>query len=315
MEVTALPSLLCSSLVSPVMIVLLLLVTQVDFSYSQNAEVNFPQVVPDRQQHFQYESIVVSCEGLEGLTGWRVMRNIRGVVKTCAASWSASTGPCRITTVYPDLDSGEYWCEMGGGKRTNTVNITVTAGSVILDSPVLPVMEGDSVTLSCRKKLTSSNLTAEFFKDGHFMESSSTGNITIHNVSNSHEGLYKCRTSDVGESPESWLAVREAHEEPHPSSHHTPQLYLLLCVGLCVFLVALLMLVGLVRCRKRQTIVTGTATSPSSFQSSSSPQTVSGEARVADPVEPTYALITKPMKEREPRAYSCSATPVPYAGY
>ncbi len=85
----------------------------------------FPQVFPNRQQHFQYESIVVSCEGLDGLTGWRVMRKIQGVVKTCASSWLTSTGPCKIKYVFPETDSGEYWCEMGG-KRSSSVNITVT---------------------------------------------------------------------------------------------------------------------------------------------------------------------------------------------
>uniref|UniRef100_A0A8C4DRI4 Ig-like domain-containing protein n=1 Tax=Dicentrarchus labrax TaxID=13489 RepID=A0A8C4DRI4_DICLA len=217
------------------MAVLLLLNAQVDFSYSQNADVDFPQVVPNRQQHFVYESIVVSCEGLEGLTGWRVMRNIRGVVKTCAASWSASTGPCRIKNVYPAVDSGEYWCEMGGRNKSNTVNITVTAGSVILESPVLRVTEGDNVTLSCRKKLTSSDLTAEFFKNGHFMESSSTGEMIIHSVSRSDEGLYKCRISGAGESAESWLAVRDEvfpQVVPNRQQHFVYESIVVSCEGL-----------------------------------------------------------------------------------
>ncbi len=88
------------------------------------------------------------------------------------------------------------------------LNTCCSAGSVILESPVHAVMEGDTVTLRCREKQTSSNLTADFFKDGHIMESSSTENMTIHNVSKSDEGLYKCRISGVGESPESWLTVR-----------------------------------------------------------------------------------------------------------
>ncbi|XP_031158506.1 uncharacterized protein LOC116052120 [Sander lucioperca] len=200
MEVTS----LCIRLL---MTMLLLLVAQVDYNYSQKADAYFPQVVPNRQQHFEYESIVVSCEGLEGLTGWRVMRKIQGVIKICSSTWSTSTEPCKINNAFPASDSGEYWCEMGV-KKSNTVNITVNAGSVILDSPVLTVMEGEAVTLSCRQKQTSTNLTTQFFKDGHFMEKSSTGIMTIHNVSKSFKGLYKCRISGVGDSPESWLAVR-----------------------------------------------------------------------------------------------------------
>ncbi|XP_070849825.1 low affinity immunoglobulin gamma Fc region receptor III-A-like [Chaetodon trifascialis] len=269
MEVTA----LCVTLL---MTVLLLLVTQVDSSYSQTADEAFPQVVPNRQQHFEYQSVVVSCEGLDGQTGWRVMKKIGGVVKTCAPSWSTSTGPCQIKHAIPAVDNGEYWCELGGGRKTNSVNFTATGVSVILDSPVLPVMEGDTVTLRCRQKQTSSSiLTAEFFKDGHFMESSSAAEMTIHSVSTSNEGLYKCSISGAGESPESWLAVRAAREEeprpsPQPSSHHAPQLSLLLCIVLSVL--ALLLLVGLLRFRKHQSATRGTTTSPSSCQSSSSTQ-------------------------------------------
>ncbi|XP_076581683.1 high affinity immunoglobulin gamma Fc receptor I-like [Chaetodon auriga] len=221
----------------------------------------FPQVVPNRQQHFEYESVVVSCEGLDGLTGWRVMKKIGGVIKTCAPSWSTSTGPCQIKHAIPEVDSGEYWCELGGGRKTNSVNITATGVSVILDSPVLPVMEGDAVTLRCRQKQTSSsNLTAEFFKDGHFMESSSAAEMTIHSVSTSNEGLYKCSISGAGGSPESWLLVRareddEPRPSPQPSSHHTPQLSLLLYIGLSVL--ALLLLVGLLRFRKHQSAIRG----------------------------------------------------------
>ncbi|KAM8748192.1 cell adhesion molecule CEACAM20-like [Acanthopagrus schlegelii] len=118
------------------------------------------------------------------------------------------TVTCTIDYAYKS-DSGEYWCEGGRGERSNTVNITVTDGSVILESPVLPVVERDAVTLSCRKKTTSSNLTADFYKDGHHVGSSSTGTLTIHSVSMSDEGLYRCNISGAGESPESWLAVRD----------------------------------------------------------------------------------------------------------
>ncbi|XP_039677809.1 uncharacterized protein LOC120572546 [Perca fluviatilis] len=275
MEVTS----LCIRLL---MTMLLLLVAQVNFNYSQKADSSFPQVVPNRQQHFEYESIDVSCEGLEGLTGWRVMRKIKRVIKTCSSTWSTSTGPCTINNAFPASDSGEYWCEMSV-KKSNTVNITVTAGSVIMGSPVLPVMEGEAVTLSCRQKQTSTNLTTQFFKDGHLMEKSSTGIMTIHNVSKSDEGLYKCRISGARESPESWLALS-----------------LLFYVGIAVFLVALLLLVGLLHYRKHQTITRDTLMSPSSFQPLPSLQTVPEEANVAVPSQTTYAVVTKPRRERVP---------------
>uniref|UniRef100_A0A3P8TFW6 Ig-like domain-containing protein n=1 Tax=Amphiprion percula TaxID=161767 RepID=A0A3P8TFW6_AMPPE len=74
--------------------------------------------------------------------------------------------------------------------------------------PVLPVMEGNNVTLKCRTKETSSDLTAAFYKDGLLIGSSSAGEMILHSVSGSDEGLYNCNISSVGESPQSWLAVR-----------------------------------------------------------------------------------------------------------
>lgn len=85
----------------------------------------FPQVDPDRQQHFERSTFHVSCEGLDGLTGWKMMRKVKGQVKPCAATWESATAHCRITNAYK-VDSGEYWCETGRVKRSSSVNITVT---------------------------------------------------------------------------------------------------------------------------------------------------------------------------------------------
>lgn len=76
-----------------------------------------------------------------------------------------------------------------------------------LESPAHPVMEGETVVLSCLNE-TSVNLPAVFYKDGLFIGTSSVGNMTIHQVYKSHEGLYKCTISGVGESSEKWLSVR-----------------------------------------------------------------------------------------------------------
>ncbi|XP_078020553.1 uncharacterized protein LOC117246120 [Epinephelus lanceolatus] len=98
----------------------------------------FPRVDPNTQQHYEYESVALTCEGLHGLHGWRVMRKIKAGVTICASHFEMSTGPCTITPAYSS-DSGAYWCE-AGEKRSNAVNITITAGPVILESPALPVM-------------------------------------------------------------------------------------------------------------------------------------------------------------------------------
>lgn len=82
---------------------------------------------------------------------------------------------------------------------------------VILESPAVPVTEGDNVTLRCRSQETSTSsagATTDFYKDGILLWSSSSTNLTLHRVSEASGGLYKCNISDKGESPESWLIVR-----------------------------------------------------------------------------------------------------------
>ncbi|XP_037391919.1 uncharacterized protein LOC119262791 [Pygocentrus nattereri] len=84
-----------------------------------------------------------------------------------------------------------------------------TDGDVILDSPVHPVTEGDSLTLLCLFRSTKpSNLTADFYKDGSLLQTQTTGEMIIRTVSKSDEGLYHCKHPERGESPQSWLSVR-----------------------------------------------------------------------------------------------------------
>ncbi|KAI9524479.1 hypothetical protein NQZ68_018162 [Dissostichus eleginoides] len=202
------------------------------------------RVLPNKSQFFVYEVVSFSCEG--NSSEWKVKRNTsRNTNEDCPNS---SDRKNLYHFVIGDLytsDSGVYWCESEAGKCSNSVNITVSGGSVILESPSVPVMEGESVTLICRNQ--TSTLSADFYKDGRLISSSSTGNITIHRVSKSDEGLYKCNISDGGQSPESWLAVREAVRQESPAP---PLLLVLLPVcGACLALESL-MLLGLWRNHK-----------------------------------------------------------------
>ncbi|XP_038587714.1 Fc receptor-like protein 5 [Micropterus salmoides] len=208
-------------------------------------------VVPNSLQFFEYEPVTFHCEGYSVSLAWKLVHRLKGEVLSCRTTSKVTTteSTCSITNIYPE-DSGEYWCETGEEKRSNSVNITVTAGSVILESPALPVMEGEALTLQCRDKKTSSNLTADFYKDGRLIRSSSTGDMTIHTVSVSDEGLYKCNITDVGESAESWLAVRALHStsETHPfSDYWFPILRNIVPVVLTIML---LLLLGVLHCGK-----------------------------------------------------------------
>ncbi|KAM7366617.1 hypothetical protein PAMP_016040 [Pampus punctatissimus] len=192
-----------------------LMVVQVPHSYcSQKDDAAFPHIVPNRLQFFEYESISVNCE-FDGSTKWRLMRTLN---ETSPTKWLTSETPVTIKPAFSS-DSGEYWCEDGKGLRSNAINISVTAGSVILESPVLPPKQGDSLTLHCKKKHTFDLVIADFYKNGLLVKTGYKGNLTIHNISTSNEGLYKCTISGAGESPESWLTVRvfsESHNETTP---------------------------------------------------------------------------------------------------
>ncbi|XP_078132621.1 uncharacterized protein LOC144534516 isoform X2 [Sander vitreus] len=289
MEVTA----FCITLL---MNVLMLLVAHIQHGYPQTpvSDAAF-RIVPTRLQLFEYESVHFTCEGFNVSAGCRV-RTIKELIPKCSNDTVTSTVTCSIDFAFPS-DSGEYWCEAGGGKRSNTVNITVTAGSVILESPALPVMEGEAVTLSCRTKLTSfSSLITHFYKDGRLIGSSPTGNLTIESVFKSHDGRYKCNISGAGESPESRLAVREEKYDGSVTqsedsqradrtamvSHHY---YILLWTVVAVVLFLQLLVIGLLYWKKQLVLL---------------------EIKLSDPNKDLYALVKKDKKKKKDAADNLS---------
>uniref|UniRef100_A0A669E0X3 Ig-like domain-containing protein n=1 Tax=Oreochromis niloticus TaxID=8128 RepID=A0A669E0X3_ORENI len=171
-------------------------------------------VSPSSSQFFEGDFVSLSCEEDDSSAGWTLRRNTSKQQRSqCRDGWGKPAGStCNISGVL-QLDSGVYWCESREGPISNMVNLTVTGGSVILQSPVLPVMEGDDVTLLCKTKTTPSNLPAAFYKDGSLIRKQPTGHMTIQHVSRSDEGLYKCDISGHGESPSSWITVTADQKE------------------------------------------------------------------------------------------------------
>ncbi|KAM4537480.1 sialoadhesin-like isoform 1-T1 [Odontesthes bonariensis] len=199
------------------------------------------RMLPNRSQFFLYESVALSCADQTNSSGWRVKRNTSTHKnEECSLTWGKRNEThCFILDLY-QVDNGVYWCESGAGACSDAINISVTGGSVILESPALPLWEGEAVTLRCTNKDSpSSNLTAEFYKDGLLIGSSATGTMTIFGVSTSDEGLYKCNISGAGESPDSWLFVPGGqHETLRPHLAHV----LLPVVGFCLSLGSVLLL-------------------------------------------------------------------------
>ncbi|XP_067380713.1 uncharacterized protein [Channa argus] len=79
-------------------------------------------------------------------------------------------------------------------------------------------MEGHDVSLHCQTKRPPSNHSADFYKDGSLIRTEPTGHMTIHHVTKSDEGLYKCHISSHGESPPSWIYVTEKPTTTSPPS-------------------------------------------------------------------------------------------------
>ncbi|XP_034531988.1 Fc receptor-like protein 5 isoform X8 [Notolabrus celidotus] len=233
-------------------------------THVQTLDSVFLRVEPYRLQFFEYESVTFQCEASNDTTGLKTVHQTERKFFSCntKTTTKSTVSSCTVQSVYHE-DSGEYWCESGGGKRSNSINITVTAGSVILESPVLPVMEEESVTLRCRNKMTWSNVSADFYKGGILIRSSSPGEMTIHRVSTCDKGLYKCRISGGEESDESKLAVKARDQERNhtsnqpcsdcPSSDHpSSDLFFIIFRNVVpvVMMALLLVLLGLLHCGK-----------------------------------------------------------------
>uniref|UniRef100_A0A3B5MAY8 Ig-like domain-containing protein n=1 Tax=Xiphophorus couchianus TaxID=32473 RepID=A0A3B5MAY8_9TELE len=164
------------------------------------------RIFPNRSQFFPYESVTLSCVDSENSPDWTVKRNTAG---NETADWGKRNGSQHVIDAVYLFDSGRYWCELRTGACSEVINVTVTDGPVILQSPVLPVAEGDAVILRCiHSDASSSSNFTKFYKNGLLIGSSSTGSIAVRDVSESDEGLYKCSITGAGESPESWLSVR-----------------------------------------------------------------------------------------------------------
>ncbi|XP_062407437.1 uncharacterized protein LOC134098411 isoform X2 [Sardina pilchardus] len=165
-------------------------------------------VIRPRTQLFKSESVSLSCEVQDNSTGWRLRWNTDRKEKSdCPRGWRSDAGPTCSTSSISTHDKGVYWCESESGQHSKAVNMSVTSGNVILESPTHPVTEGDPLTLRCVYQSRPSTTSADFYKDGSLLQSQTAGEMTIPAVSKAHTGSYRCRHPKLGESPESWVTV------------------------------------------------------------------------------------------------------------
>ncbi|XP_049424155.1 uncharacterized protein LOC125883716 [Epinephelus fuscoguttatus] len=197
-------------------------------------------VTPDRSQFFLHEEISLRCEA--NSTGWTVRRNASSETsQACKYGWGIpAESSCTNRDAYPS-DTGVYWCESQQGACSNTVNITVAAGVVILESPTRPVMEGDNVTLRCSYKEedddeSTSDFSAAFFQNNVFIGNESAGKLVLSPVTKLAEGFYKCEHPTKVKSPQSWLAVTVRPQTLEAPPRPVMTLYRLICTILLFIL-------------------------------------------------------------------------------
>uniref|UniRef100_A0A667WTT7 Ig-like domain-containing protein n=1 Tax=Myripristis murdjan TaxID=586833 RepID=A0A667WTT7_9TELE len=163
------------------------------------------RVSPNRVQHFADEAYSVSCEAHGNSTGWKVKRFIYDKGQSeCGTEWGTMTGSSCYINNTNTSEEPVYWCQSDSGEYSDAANITE---SVVLESPILPVPEGQSVKLGCRHKTLPSNHRAEFYRYDKLIGSAKTGEMIIWSVSKSDEGRYWCTIPDLGESSSSCVVT------------------------------------------------------------------------------------------------------------
>ncbi|XP_042071079.1 low affinity immunoglobulin gamma Fc region receptor II-like isoform X2 [Haplochromis burtoni] len=206
-------------------------------------------VSPDRVQHFIFDSVSLTCEG--NFTEWRVMTVLQRNPSYYNNCWRMTGSTCIIHTW--DSDTGVYWCESGSGEFSSAVNITVQKNSIyypynyvpILVSPVHPVTEGASVSLSCSLRTQKILSNVFFYHNDKLIQNDTRGELKISAVSKSDEGFYKCQYSGR-ESAQSWMSVKVTVSGADSSSSPVWLMVGLVC-GVSLIIILLLLLY---RCRQ-----------------------------------------------------------------
>uniref|UniRef100_A0A8C5DDY1 Ig-like domain-containing protein n=1 Tax=Gouania willdenowi TaxID=441366 RepID=A0A8C5DDY1_GOUWI len=174
-------------------------------------------VRPSSSQFFSGDSVTLSCDLHPSNITWR-SRDGREV--QCGQWWGEPGNSSCYIEFLTLLETGMFWCENRDGETSERINITITDSSVLLQSPVLPVMEGQDASLSCRSKNASSNHTASFYRGSALIGTSPSGHMTLPGVSRSDEDFYSCSISGA-QSESSWISITASTLTP-PTAQTLP---------------------------------------------------------------------------------------------
>ena len=90
--------------------------------------------------------------------------------------------------------------------------VTDDGNGPILVSPVHPVTEGASVSLSCSLRTQKILSNVFFYHNDKLIQNDTRGELKISAVSKSDEGFYKCQYSGR-ESAQSWMSVKGEQDQ------------------------------------------------------------------------------------------------------
>ncbi|KAL7375029.1 hypothetical protein ABVT39_010918 [Epinephelus coioides] len=265
-------------------------------------------VSPDRVQHFTSDSVSLNCEG--NSTEWRVKKLTESGSILFCQNWGTMTGStCSIKRYWSS--NAVYWCESGSGEFSNAVNITISSNHIILVSPVRPVTEGDSVSLSCKLKSQTFASKVFFYRNDKLIQNDTRRELNISAVSKSDEGFYKCEYSQKV-SAQSWMSVKGASR---PESSSSP---VLMIIGLVFGIVLVILLLLLYRYRRSkdscfirpvqsESTNRGFATShmvnQNEAQQNEDPSLLRGDSHLYEPVKDSEARLYEPVKGSEAPLY------------
>ncbi|XP_073330624.1 uncharacterized protein [Pagrus major] len=183
-------------------------------------EASIDVISHNRSQFVHSEMFTVSCQLPDNNTQWKMMsfNKWEGNMIECPNQVSSDRRlSCTSRSESPWSDI-LYWCESSTGERSNALNITTTVVNNVMESPRLPVLEGEDVMLRClhinktTKEITS-NLRATFYKNDRVLKWGTQGNWTLTAVTKADEGLYKCVIHGHGDTHESWISVKALNED------------------------------------------------------------------------------------------------------
>uniref|UniRef100_A0A669C478 Ig-like domain-containing protein n=1 Tax=Oreochromis niloticus TaxID=8128 RepID=A0A669C478_ORENI len=208
-------------------------------------------VSPDRVQHFISDSVSLTCEG--NFTEWRVVTVPQGDPSYYYKCERMNGSTCNFKT--SKSGTAVYWCESGSGEFSSAVNITVQnyfnfykLYGPILVSPVHPVTEGASVSLSCSLKTQKILSNVFFYHNDKLIQNDTRGELNISAVSKSDEGFYKCQYSGR-ESAQSWMSVKVITVTVSGADSSSSPVWLMVGLVCGVSLIIILLLL-LYRCRQ-----------------------------------------------------------------